>query len=157
VVAATLFASLGMAHGHAAEVTMKEYTDHLLAVFGEKGTVIAATVNGIDKDHVVKEDVFPSPDPSTPFYFAPIAPLSVSQQTTPCDTSQIIVKPTSGAYAFPWCAKIKVITPITYETQRDTFYYSGGRWTYVVSTFLDCQNASDLAQMPTAVQVAVCH
>jgi hypothetical protein len=160
LLAALLVAGLGVGQSKAddvKEMTMKAYTDHLLEVYGDTGVIIAGTINGRDKDGHYVTDIFPSPVMGQDFYATPIMPLSMSMAATPCATTQIIIKINSGAYSFPWCAASVTSGMTTYEAQRDTFIYSGGRWTYYVSTFFDCQNSSDLAQMPTAVSLAVCH
>lgn len=159
--AALLLAVLGVPQSNAEDappvVTIDEYSKHLVDVFGANGTIIAGTVNGKDQNGNFIEDVFPSPDPARRFFSSPIKPLSFTVSEAACATSQIITRPTSGAYAYPWCAKFDTIGGTAYEAKRDTFYYAGGRWTYLISVRFDCQNASDLAQMPTSVSVAVCH
>lgn len=156
--AAILLTGLGVSQSNAEEkkTTIGEYLQHLKEVYGDSGEIIAGTVNGKTQSGHIITDIYPSPDPSTPFFNTPI-PLSLSIQEAPCDSSQVITRPTSGAFSYPWCAKYQVISGTSYEAKRDTMYYSGGRWTYVVSTRFDCQNSSDLAQMPSSVRLAVCN
>jgi hypothetical protein len=159
VLTAIVLAGLGSGRSSAQEVNevpMSEYTKHLLEVYGDTGVIIAGTINGKTKDGIYMIDNFPSPDPNGKFPTSPIKSLSLQRSEAPCDTSQIITRPTSGAYAYPWCARYETINSTPYEAKRDTMYYSGGRWTYVVSNRFDCQNSSDLAQMPTSVSTAVC-
>lgn len=161
--AALVLAGLSVTPSYAEEdappppTTFEQYTKHLIELFGNNGKIIAGNVNGFDEQGNFIEDIFPSPDPTKPFFNTPIKPLSYTVSETACATSQIITKPISGAYAYPWCARYETIGGTAYEAKRDTFYYSGGRWLYLISVRFDCQNASDLAQMPTSVSVAVCH
>jgi hypothetical protein len=154
-----LMLGLGVTCGRgedARATTMKEYTDHLLQKYGPNGKMITGEINAYsDYSHQVEPDIFPPALTDHMFDDEPIKLLSqqVTDANAQCDPSQVIVKPNSGAYAFPWCAKY--ISP--YEAQRDTLWYAAGRWTYVTSYRYDCANTGDVAQMPTAVQLAVCH
>jgi hypothetical protein len=160
VAAVLMLLGLGVSQGlaqDASEMSMKDYTKHLLDVYGDTGVIIAGTINGKDKDGNFIVDSYPSADADKAMSFSTIKPLSYTMSTTQCPASQVITRINSGAYSFPWCANTKTIGGTTYEAQRDTLYYTNGRWTYIISTFFDCQNSSDLAQMPTVVSVAVCH
>lgn len=160
LLAALLLASLGMAQSKAqdqTETTMEEYTKHLIDVYGDKGVIIAGTINGKTAGGNYVNDFFPSPDPTTRFFNTPIKTLSLTISEAQCAVSQVITRPTSGAYAFPWCAKYETIGGTSFEAKRDTLYYAGGSWTYVVSSRFNCQNSSDLAQMPLSVKTAVCN
>jgi hypothetical protein len=159
VLALVLFAGFGATQSLAQDAkptTVEEYAHHLEQVYGKDGVMIAGTVTGKTKGGKVIIDNFPASATGMKSLAAPVAPQSISQQEAQCDAGQVITHQTSGSFAYNWCAKLETIGGVTYEAKRDTLFFSGGRWTYVVSTRFDCQNATDLAAMPSAVKLAVC-
>lgn len=159
VLAIAVTAGLGVSQSLAQDAkptTVEEYARHLEQIYGKDGVMIAGTVTGKTGDGKVIVDSFPSPDVKKQFLTTPIAPTSISMQEAQCDPNQIITHQTSGSFAYNWCAKFETIGGVAYEAKRDTLFFSGGRWTYVVSTRFDCQNSTDYAAMPSAVKLAVC-
>jgi len=60
-----------------------------------------------------------------------------------------------GSFWYVWCGSGNSVPD--FEVQRDTYYSVGGRPPrYVATAYLDCEDSSDYAAMPSPVRYALC-